>query len=249
MKNLYESVTNIILKEVENLNRSEIVRPPLVAISNPNDPRYNELKGILGDIYKPPFELLPEAKSIISYFIPFTKELALSSANGASEMWAEAYITINKHFLRIDQAVSDYLKLLGYDIYRIAGVHSYKHDVLKCAWSHKSAAVIAGLGQFGLNNLLITDKGSAGRFCTILTTAPIEVSTYKTQVHCLYMKNKSCKICMDSCPVSALSPDGFERFTCHDNVIIKNAEKFKEKIGFAEVCGICISNCPLAYIE
>ncbi len=249
MNNLYENVKDIIIKEVTSIDRSDIMRTPLVAISSPQNPMYEELREILGPVYKHPLELFPETQSIISYFIPFTKELALSSKNGASDIWAEAYITINNHFLKIDQAVTDYLQTLNYDTYRIAGVHSYDADILRSVWSHRSAAAIAGLGQFGLNNMLISDKGAAGRYCTILTSAPIEISTYRTPIHCGYMKNKSCKICMDSCPVGALSPDGFDRFECHDKVIVNNTKRFMKNIGEADVCGICVSNCPLAYME
>ncbi len=42
---------------------------------------------------------------------------------------------------------------------------------MACAWSHKSAAAIAGLGSFGLHRMLITDAGCAGRCGSLLGPA------------------------------------------------------------------------------
>jgi epoxyqueuosine reductase QueG len=45
-----------------------------------------------------------------------------------------------------------------------AAMHNCDPATLTCPWSHKSVAVIAGLGSFGLHRMVITDAGCAGRF-------------------------------------------------------------------------------------
>ena len=59
-----------------------------------------------------PEELLPGAVSVISYFVPFTKKVALhpNDSDEGSPIWAEAYQEINKHFININDAVISLLK-------------------------------------------------------------------------------------------------------------------------------------------
>jgi epoxyqueuosine reductase QueG len=116
-------------------------------------------------------------------------------------------------------------------------------------WSHRSAAAIAGLGTFGANKLLITEKGSGGRFCTILTSAVLKANQVPIESKCLYLKNGSCGLCFKICPVNALFPDSIDKFACQ-NEVNKNEAKPKESTNLqsADTCGKCISVCPFAYI-
>ena len=48
-------------------------------------------------------------------------------------------------------------------------------------WSHRHVAVIAGLGKFGLNNMLITDNGCCGRVGSFITDLKIEPTKRKME--------------------------------------------------------------------
>lgn len=247
---LKKNVERIISEKVNALNRPDLFRQPLFAYSDAKNPKYKELKTIVGSWHKTPDELLPGAECAISYFIPFTKEVVsgpLTALNG-SEIWSEAYVIANNAVLTIDDAVTEYLSAEGFETALIRGTGAYDQKELKSMWSHRSAAAIADLGKFGDNRLLITEKGSGGRFCTILTTAPIEPGCETTPKTCLRQQNGSCGKCFEICPVQTLRPGEFDRFVCNDDVLLKNAETFKY-LGFADACGKCISACPLSYIE
>lgn len=249
---LEDSVKDIIINQLEALQRPDLYRQPLVSFSAADDPRYMELKTIIGPWHQTPTELLPEAKSVISYFIPFTKTVANAPRNNqeASPLWGEAYQEINKHFNVINKAIADYLISIGFLAFTIPPTHTYDPADLKCKWSHRSAAVIAGLGDFGANRLVITDKGSGGRFCSLLTSAVLEPSKSSAENRCLYKQNGSCGLCFKACPTKALQPNDLAKFVCQD-LLFDNEKKLQEstRLQSADICGKCISVCPFSYIE
>jgi len=215
-KMLEKEIEFIIVNEMTALDRPDLFRRPLVAFSSADDERYLELKSLIGRWHLTPQELLPDAKSVISYFVPFTKLVVSEpkTVKGASPLWGEAYLVINSYFNHINEAISTYLTDLGFSAKTIPATHTYDPKDLKSMWSHRSAAAIAGLGAFGANKLLITEKGSGGRFCTVITSAPLKTLQTPSQNRCLHFANGSCGLCMKICPVSALAPDSFAKFAC-----------------------------------
>jgi epoxyqueuosine reductase len=245
-------IERIIVDKVYDLGRPDLFREPLISFSSASDERYWDLKTIIGEWHKTPSEFLPDAQSVISYFVPFTRSVAEQpqTVEHGSFLWSQAYVEINQHFNVINEAVSNYLQNLGHSVATIPATHTYDPKDLRATWSHRSAAAIAGLGAFGVNRLLITEKGSAGRFCTVITSAKLTTDSPPMETLCLYIKNRSCDLCLKICPVQALKPDSFAKFDCQAEVN-KNARKMEEEEGpqGADTCGKCISVCPFAYIE
>ena len=245
------AIERIVVEEMEALNRPDLFRRPLVAFSSAADARYAELKTLVGDWHAAPTDLLPDAQSVVSCFVPFTRKVVTEprTVRDGSPLWGEAYVVINAHFERINASVSRYLAGLGYSASPIKPTHTYDPRDLKSMWSHRSAAAIAGLGSFGANRLLISSKGSGGRFCTLLTSAPLKASPSPAPNRCLYVKDGSCGLCFKICPVKALAPGAFQKFICQDE-LNKNDEKQRPVTGYrADTCGKCIGTCPVAYIE
>ena len=75
-KTLEKTIEDIITEQLLILNRPDLYRSPLVSFSSADDKRYKELKNIIGEWHLTPKELLPEAESVISYFVLFTKDVA-----------------------------------------------------------------------------------------------------------------------------------------------------------------------------
>ena len=66
------------------------------------------------------------------------------------------------------------------------------------AFSHRHAAVRAGLGEFGLNNLVLTPEyGPRQRFSSIVTTARLTPSPLWKEKLC---EGTGCLKCVDNCP-------------------------------------------------
>ena len=57
---------------LNELMRPDLFRSAIVAYSSTVDERYSKHKEIIGEWHLNPTELLPDAKSVISYFVPFT---------------------------------------------------------------------------------------------------------------------------------------------------------------------------------
>ena len=67
---LREEIINKIKFHVIESNDEKIFREPLVGFSSANDPCYLEIKEIVGKHHLYPTDILPDARSVISFFIP-----------------------------------------------------------------------------------------------------------------------------------------------------------------------------------
>lgn len=249
---LETEIQKVIEDAFADLNRPDLIRTPLVAFSSAHDPKYRELQQIIGPWHQLPTDFLPEAESVITYFIPFTKDVALAPKRepDGSPIWSEAYITINAHFHKVNQAVQDYLEAQGYKAAQIKPPKAYDPETFHAIWSHRSTAVIAGLATLGANNLAITEKGSGGRFCSLITSAKLEPGREPPKKQCPYPVNGSCGLCIKACPAGALNGGMTNKAACQEE-LNKNPERLAKKNAkfVADICGKCLSVCPLVYIE
>jgi epoxyqueuosine reductase QueG len=70
-------------------------------------------------------------------------------------------------------------------------------------FSHRHAAVRAGLAEFGLNNLVVTPQfGPRVRFTSLITEAELPPTPLLREKVCL---GTSCAACVDSCPAGAIT--------------------------------------------
>jgi epoxyqueuosine reductase QueG len=110
-------------------------------------------------------------------------------------------------------------------------------ETLKADLSFKYAAYRAGVGNFGMNHLLITkDFGPKVRMAAILTDAPLDTEE-KTDLPFINDACSECMKCIEVCPVDALTSEGvIHREKC--------AEYMFNVLGGLR-CGLCIKVCPL----
>ena len=110
-------------------------------------------------------------------------------------------------------------------------------ETLKADLSLKYAAWLAGLGEYGLNQLLIThNNGPRIRLTGILTDAPLELDRPSGQSF-VRPECASCQKCVKVCPVKAISEDGtIDPTLCRDYM-------FSTLGGLR--CGMCLKVCPL----
>ncbi len=224
-------------------------RPPLVAYASADDPLFPQLKQIVRASHTTPKELLPGARSVIAYFLPFERDVPRSNRPNrlASEPWAVAYVETNALVGAVNQRLAEGLRARGFDAAVQPATANFDAEMLMSDWSHKHVAYIAGLGQFGLHQMLITAAGSAGRLGTLVTSAPLEATPRSSQPACLYTYDRSCTDCVDNCPVHALTLDGFDRHACYE-LCLENAALHQQH-SLAEVCGKCVSVVPCTYVD
>ncbi|HZK86794.1 MAG TPA: 4Fe-4S double cluster binding domain-containing protein, partial [Syntrophomonas sp.] len=121
---------------------------------------------------------------------------------------------------------------------------------LASTWSHRHYAYAAGLGTFGLSDGLITEKGKAVRFTSLIIEAPVEITErpYTGPYDwCLFYKNGSCGKCINRCPVQAISFEGHDKNSClayEDYFAEHYWPEGLDKKDYILGCGLCQVGIP-----
>lgn len=222
-------------------------KSPLVGFASATDSRFDELKTAVSPTHAMPSDFLDQAASVVAFFLPFVKTIPQSNRDGqfASEDWTIAYIETNRLIHDLSVHMKAFLETHGFATHIIPATHNFDKKRLLSDWSHRHVARIAGLGNFGLNNMLITERGCCGRFGSFVTTATLEPDPVHEEETCLYHYDKSCGRCVTRCVKGALQIDQFDRHRCYEMCLV-NGDHF-ESLGTADVCGKCIVGIPCSY--
>ena len=169
-----------------------------------------------------PAELLPGAKTVFTFGIRILNrvmewpDLLKGSPMIAEDVRVEVlrtvfyrrsgYDIINDRLNQVALSLANYLEDMGYaSLFFPAtyGALPEKVGQLPGMLSQRHAAVRAGLGEFGLNNVVVTARyGPRTRFNSVITTAPLTPSPLLGTKVC---QGADCRICVDECPAGALS--------------------------------------------
>jgi epoxyqueuosine reductase QueG len=104
-------------------------------------------------------------------------------------------------------------------------------------WSERHATYIAGLGTFSLNRAIITEKGIAGRFCSVITD--IELTADEREYTGIYDNCSLCGKCQRACPVDSINENGKAHMPCKNFV-----DKIKAQHPPWYGCGKCQCGMP-----
>ena len=111
---LENDLEQIVKDFIRELDRPDLFRDPIVGFSSSQDPKYAELKEIIGPWHKTPEEFLPSAKSVFSFFVPFSKQVVKDPRKADQPaLWGEAYQVINKQFGLLGVRLKAYLEEQG----------------------------------------------------------------------------------------------------------------------------------------
>lgn len=223
-------------------------RQPLVGFASAEDPRFGDLLRVVHPAHWFPQDLLPGAKSVVAFFLPFAPWVVEANAQHREQVareWAVAYIETNALIGRITSHLIEALAERGVHAAAEPATHNFDPQSLVSHWSHKSAAVIAGLGSFGLHQMAITDSGCAGRFGSLVLDAELPSTPSQPKERCLYYHDASCLECVLRCPANALDETvPLDKQRC-DSRLHSVSREF-EHLGLADVCGKCaIGPCSL----
>jgi epoxyqueuosine reductase len=249
---LSQFITDIINTETAGANTVTGYRKPLVGFADAEDPRFAELRRVVEPTHMLPADLLPGARSVISFFLPFAPEIVEANARHEKKVaaeWATAYVETNDLLAHITNRL---IELLADQGIRAAGeppTDNFDPVTLISKWAHKSVAVIAGIGSFGVHHLVITDAGCGGRFGSLVIDAELPIERTEPRNRCLYKHNGSCLECVSRCPVNALDENrGLDKQLCWKRCL--GVAKIFEHIGTAQVCckcgvGVCALKAPV----
>ena len=255
---LEESELNYISKEIaisEEVVGLKIFNEPIFGVSSVDDDYYNFLKNpsIIGDHFLLPKEWLPEAKSVISFFLPFTEAVRASNRIDrlwTSDEWAHGYVHGQKLLIELSKFLTSqlikggYNSLIPYTDSKYWTQNMPKEDSLHpevpftSNWSERHVAFISGLGTFGLSKGIITEKGMAGRLSSIITELSLPPTERKYSDILEYCT--MCGSCIINCPPRAITmEDGKNHIRC-SKYLNAIAKKFNSRRG----CGKCQVSVP-----
>ena len=233
---------DLIGERVAQAGTKTTYRDPLVGFALADDPLFESLqRRIPGHLH--PRDLLPQAQTVCAFFLPFDRQVVRTNATGhaVSEGWARAYVETNALLTDICTALVELLEGIGVRAAWEPPTHNFDPVRLVSAWSHKSVAYIAGLGQFGHHHMLITEAGCAGRLSSVVLDAEIDPTPRPGESYCAF--DRGCRACVRCCPAEALTVNGLDRQRCYAQCLSNDA-LFPQWL--ADVCGKCVIG-PCAY--
>jgi len=243
---IINSIKSTIVDNEKSNELGKMWEGPIVEIISAENEKLQTLKEAVSINHFMPCVILPDAKSIISFFIPFHKDVVESNVDGAmaSREWAIAYVKTNDLITAINDKIETLMAEKGHKAGKIPATHNFDGKKLISNWSHRHIAYIAGIGTFGINNMLITKKGCCGRFGSIVTSYEFRECPQKkeSKEKCLNKLHGGCGICRKRCVANAYLNKSFDRNLCYKQCL-ENA-KYHGEIGHADVCGKCLVGLP-----
>jgi epoxyqueuosine reductase len=226
---------------------------PLLASSN-IDKGFDILPQIAFEEHMHPHDLLPSARSVVVFFIPFKSELVKENKKGdrPCRNWGLAYVQTNDLIDRLSEALENFLVAQDFKSGLTPATHNFDEKTLMARWSHKHLAHLSNLGRFGTHHMLITPIGCTGRLGSLVTEADLgDNPVIDTDEACLLKAGKKCGKCIEACPVDALRENGFDRQRCW-NRLNENRDTLDYFSDFPEttdVCGKCAAMMPCSFLN
>jgi len=228
---------------------------PLVAFAAADDPLFTGLQeaAVVGDIFRLPAEWLPGAQTVISYFLPFSQAVRQSNyaQSELSLPWLHGRFRGESFNNTVRRALVDFLSANGGRAVAPLLEKEFRVDygTFRSSWSERHVAYIAGLGTFSLNRGMITAKGMAGRFGSVITdlSFPPTARDYTGPFErCPQLAAGACGACIARCPIGAITPAGKDNALCYHFLHhIDPLKAEREKHGYPySACGKCQTGVP-----
>lgn len=246
LKEIHKAISSFLENSKSNripeLGGIKIFEEPLTGIASADDSLFSQLKeeSVVGEIHMTPKEWFPEAASVISYFLPFSEEIRISNRKGKSEIstgWLYGRIEGEALNNEVRKTVTQYIADSGGKAFAPVLDQGFKWTGSSSNWSERHVAFITGLGTFGLHKSMITGKGCAGRFGSVITN--LKLSPSEKKYGDIYEYCTMCMACIDRCPGNAIDQSGKNHQLCFD--FLKSIrEKYAPRYG----CGKCQTDVP-----
>jgi epoxyqueuosine reductase len=238
-------ITDIITDRVSRHQGSFHYCTPLVGFASARAPGFQELPNVAPG-HLMPTDLLPRARSVLAFFIPYTKELVCENRGEGpvARSWAEAYLDCNELVAEVCRCLAVELKNQGVQSVWQQATHNFNQETLSAIWSHKHVGYLCGLGRFGRHQMLITTSGCAGRLGSLVLDADLTPTPIPDREYCRHFSGDRCSACLKRCPSGALGAAGLDKQRCHRQ-LLEVGSQFAD-LGLCDVCGKCATGpCAL----
>jgi epoxyqueuosine reductase QueG len=201
-----------------------------------------------------PVDLLPGAKSVVSVALQWVNEL-INQLPDIRPLYTRHMITMREMCDREIYRMCTILQRKGIRVFPIPNGDPFDIANNIGYLSLKHTAVAAGLGNFGLNNLVLTPQfGARQRFGAIITDAELIPDPYCKEDVCAENRPDCGLACIRKCPMECIPQNSETDIEIlRTGVAINKTEcthyqdRFLGKFGrdgYTYRCGMCIANCP-----
>lgn len=235
---------------------------PLVGFAAADDPLFAKYKEVIGPFHLAPAELAGEEtppwqpRTVICWTLPISEETRRSNraeSTYPSRAWAQTRQYGEAFNAALRRQVVQFLRDAGYralapQLHPAWREYPDSPVGIASSWSERHAAYAAGLGTFSLNDALITPHGIAHRLGSVITDLELKPTLRPWTDHrsnCLWCREGSCGVCIDRCPVGALSTSGHDKSICRAYVYGGVPGGVGESYAVtATGCGLCQTRVP-----
>ena len=238
---------------------------PLVGYSRGDDAIFERFKEAVGPFHWTPGEIFgqmfpdtdvdPRELTVISWVLPqtvATKQDNRQETIWPAERWARSRIHGEQFNNHLRRHVVDALEQEGYQALAPFFSPSFatkgsKKYVLASTWSERHIAHASGLGTFGLCDGLITPVGKAMRVGSVVARLDVPATPRpysQHQAYCLFYAKGTCGMCMQRCPVGAITAKGHDKVICRKH-LDTTRQYVPANYGFEGYgCGLCQTGVP-----
>jgi epoxyqueuosine reductase len=240
---LAHAVCRLIREAPENrlddYDGQAVFKAPLIGVADGDDPLFERFREVVSPRHLLPRGLLQRHSprgtdltrvTVVVWVLPFSERIRQS--NRCHDWPSKLYSLARNNGgalnyalrLRLTRLLNEWgwaavapLLEAEYDAFR-----SSRHTFTS-SWSERHVAYAAGLGQFGLNGSLITSLGANVRLGSLVTNLPLEPTPRPYGTHrapCLELGGQGCGVCIERCPVGAISTEGLDKSKCY---VMRNA--------------------------
>jgi hypothetical protein len=169
-----------------------------------------------------------------------------------SEAWARARVFGQEANRELHRALLEALRAAGYEAVAPAQLPAWGElapgtNTWRSTWSERHVAYVSGLGTFGLSGGLITAKGKAVRFGSLVVKAvvPATPRPYTSPfAYCLHFSGDGCAECAARCPAGSVDVRGRDKEACMRH-LGRAEQHIGRHYGFAGYgCGLCQTGVP-----
>jgi epoxyqueuosine reductase QueG len=196
-----------------------------------------------------PTDILPSATGVIVGIIKQVDSVVDSLPDNRFS-YTQQHHCLNRKLDNIGFNISRYLQQKGFDSVHIAVEGYYEIRPVLAYFSHRHAAKAAGLGDIGINNLLVTPQyGSRVRIISVITNAPLVPSPKLEKNPCKEWQNICKKACVESCPAKCIDTSGkLNKVNCRFYHYEELGSYLWENYIFSHdranlACGMCVKAC------
>ena len=229
---------------VDEFDMMQIYDPPLLGVARASDPLWEIMKepNVVGPDHLTPKEWLPEANSVISYFIPFTEEIRSSNRLESlpSKEWLYGRCEGEMFNNALRRLIIDEIETAEGKALAPALDKRFKISNHISNWSERHVAFISGIGTFSLSHSLITNLGTAGRFGSVIVDLELEHKQRPYNEIDEYCSK--CGTCINRCPPRVITENNKDEESC-SQYLDKTLELNKPRYG----CGKCQTAVPCEY--